>query len=71
MLMKIIIIFLTILYLILTIVANRIYKFIDQTGSILSTKKLIKLCIIGNICRVVSFIVLIIDVTFVLTFFLT
>ena len=69
--MKIIIIFLTILYLILTIVANRIYKFIDQTGSILSTKKLIKLCIIGNICRVVSFIVLIIDVTFVLTFFLT
>ena len=68
--MKIIIIFLTILYLILTIVANRIYKFIDQTGSTLSTKKLIKLCIIGNICRVVSFIVLIIDVTFVLTFFL-
>ena len=71
MLMKITIIFLTILYLILTIVANRIYKFIDQTGSTLSTKKLIKLCIIGNICRVVSFIVLIIDVTFVLTFFLT
>ena len=68
--MKITIIFLTILYLILTIVANRIYKFIDQTGSTLSTKKLIKLCIIGNICRVVSFIVLIIDVTFVLTFFL-
>ena len=71
MLMEITIIFLTILYLILTIVANRIYKFIDQTGSTLSTKKLIKLCIIGNICRVVSFIVLIIDVTFVLTFFLT
>ena len=71
MLMKVTIIFLTILYLILTIVANRIYKFIDQTGSTLSTKKLIKLCIIGNICRVVSFIVLIIDVTFVLTFFLT
>ena len=71
MLMKITIIFLTILYLILTIVANRIYKFIDQTGSTLSTKKLIKLCIIGNICRIVSFIVLIIDVTFVLTFFLT
>ena len=70
MLMEITIIFLTILYLILTIVANRIYKFIDQTGSTLSTKKLIKLCIIGNICRVVSFIVLIIDVTFVLTFFL-
>ena len=70
MLMKIIIIFLTILYLILTIVANRIYKFIDQTGSTLSTKKLIKLCIIGNICRVVSFVTLIIDVTFILTFFL-
>ena len=71
MLMKIIIIFLTILYLILTIVANRIYKFIDQTGSTLSTKKLIKLCIIGNICRVVSFITLIINVAFILTFFLT
>lgn len=69
MLMKITIIFLTILYLILTIVANRIYKFIDQTGSTLSTKKLIKLCIIGNICRVVSFVTLIIDVTFILTFF--
>lgn len=68
--MEITIIFLTILYLILTIVANRIYKFIDQTGSTLSTKKLIKLCIIGNICRVVSFVTLIIDVTFILTFFL-
>lgn len=68
--MKITIIFLTILYLILTIVANRIYKFIDQIGSTLSTKKLIKLCIIGNICRVVSFVTLIIDVTFILTFFL-
>lgn len=68
--MEITIIFLTILYLILTIVANRIYKFIDQTGSTLSTKKLIKLCIIGNICRVVSFVILIIDVTFILTFFL-
>ena len=68
--MKITIIFLTILYLILTIVANRIYKFIDQTGSTLSTKKLIKLCIIGNICRVISFVTLIIDVTFILTFLL-
>lgn len=68
--MEITIIFLIILYLILTIVANRIYKFIDQTGSTLSTKKLIKLCIIGNICRVVSFVTLIIDVTFILTFFL-
>ena len=68
--MEITIIFLTILYLILTIVANRIYKFIDQTGSTLSTKKLIKLCIIGNICRVVRFVTLIIDVTFILTFFL-
>ena len=68
--MEITIIFLIILYLILTIVANRIYKFIDQTGSILSTKKLIKLCIVGNICRVVSFVTLIIDVTFILTFLL-
>lgn len=70
MLMEITIISLTILYLILTIVANRIYKFIDQTGSTLSTKKLIKLCIVGNICRVVSFVTLIIDVTFILTFLL-
>lgn len=70
MLMEITIIFLTILYLILTIVANRIYKFIDQTGSTLSTKKLIKLCIIGNICRVVSFVTLIIDVIFILIFLL-
>ena len=68
--MEITIIFLIILYLILTIVANCIYKFIDQTGSILSTKKLIKLCIIGNICRVVSFVTLIIDFTFILIFFL-
>ena len=68
--MEITIIFLTILYLISTIVANYIYKFIAQTGSTLSTKKLIKLCIIGNICRVVSFVTLIIDVTFILTFFL-
>ena len=67
--MEITIIFLIILYLILTIVANRIYKFIDQTGSTLSTKKLIKLCIIGNICRVVSFVTLIIDVAFILAFF--
>ena len=70
MLMEITIIFLIILYLILTIVANRIYKFIDQTGSTLSTKKLIKLCIVGNICRVISFVTLIIDVTFILTFLL-
>ena len=69
--MKIAIIFLTTLYLILTVVANYIYKITGQIGPTLSTKKLIKLCIIGNICRVVSFIVLIIDVTFVLTFFLT
>lgn len=68
--MKITIIFLTILYLILTIVANYIYKFAGQIGPTLSTRKLIKLCIVGNICRVVSFVVLIIDVTFVLTFFL-
>lgn len=68
--MEITIIFLIILYLILTIVANRIYKFIDQTGSTLSIKKLIKLCIIGNICRVVSFVTLIIDFTFILIFFL-
>lgn len=67
--MEITIIFLIIFYLILTIVANCIYKFIDQTGSTLSTKKLIKLCIIGNICRVISFVTLIINVAFILTFF--
>ena len=69
--MKITIIFLTILYLIITVVANYIYKFTGQIGPTLSTRKLIKLCIVGNICRIVSFVVLIIDVTFVLTFFLT
>lgn len=68
--MKITIIFLTIFYLIITVVANYIYKFTGQIGPTLSTRKLIKLCIVENICRVVSFVVLIIDVTFVLTFFL-
>ena len=68
--MKITIIFLTILYLIITVVANYIYKFTGQIGPTLSTRKLIKLCIIGNICRVISFVTLIIDVTFILTFLL-
>ena len=67
--MKITIIILTILYLILTIVANYIYRLMGQHGTEFSTKKFIKVDIIGNVCRVVSFAVLIIDVAFILAFF--
>ena len=67
--MKITIIILTILYLILTIVANYIYKFMGQHGTEFSTKKFVKVGTIGDICRVVSFAVLIIDVAFILAFF--
>ena len=69
MLMKTVIIFLTILYLILTIVANYIYIFMGQHGLELSTKKFVKIGTIKDICRVVSFAVLIIDVVFILAFF--
>ena len=67
--MKITIIILTILYLILTIVANYIYKFMGQHGAKFSTKKFIKVGTIGDICRVVGSAVLIIDVVFILAFF--
>ena len=67
--MKITIIILTILYLILTIVANYIYKFIGQHGTEFSTKKFIKVGTIGDVCRVVGCAVLIIDVAFILAFF--
>ena len=67
--MKITIIILTILYLILVIIANYIYKLTGQHGTEFSTKKFVKVGTIGDICRVVSFAVLIIDVAFILAFF--
>lgn len=67
--MKITIIILTILYLILVIIANYIYKLMGQRGTEFSTKKFVKVGTIGDICRVVSFAVLIIDVAFILAFF--
>lgn len=67
--MKITIIILTILYLILVIIANYIYKLMGQHGTEFSTKKFVKIGTIGDICRVVSFAVLIIDVAFILAFF--
>ena len=67
--MKITIIILTILYLILVIIANYIYKLMGQHGTEFSTKKFVKIGTIGDICRVVSFAVLIIDIAFILAFF--
>ena len=67
--MKITIIILTILYLILTIIANYIYKFMGQHGTEFSTKKFIKVGTIREICMVVSFAILIIDIAFILAFF--
>lgn len=67
--MKITIIILTILYLILVIIANYIYKLMGQHGTEFSTKKFVKVGTIGDICRVVSFAVLIIDIAFILAFF--
>lgn len=67
--MKITIIILTIFYLILVIIANHIYKLMGQHGTEFSTKKFVKVGTIGDICRVVSFAVLIIDVAFILAFF--
>lgn len=67
--MKITIIILTILYLILVIIANYIYKLMGQHSTEFSTKKFVKVGTIGDICRVVSFAVLIIDVAFILAFF--
>ena len=70
MLMKAAIIFLTILYLILTIVAHLIYNYTSQMGHILSSKEIIRLCLTENICKVISYAVLIIDATFILAFLL-
>ena len=67
--MKITIIILTILYLILVIISNYIYKLMGWHGTEFSTKKFVKVGTIGDICRVVSFAVLIIDVAFILAFF--
>ena len=67
--MKITIIILTILYLILTIVANYIYKFMGQHGTEFSTKKFDQVYTIGNICKVISYAILIIDIAFILAFF--
>lgn len=67
--MKITIIILTIFYLILVIIANYIYKLMGQHGTEFSTKKFVKVGTIVDICRVVSFAVLIIDVAFILAFF--
>lgn len=67
--MKITIIILTIFYLILVIIANYIYKLMGQYDTEFSTKKFVKVGTIGDICRVVSFAVLIIDVAFILAFF--
>ena len=68
--MKVTIIFLTILYLILTIVADLIYNYTSQMGHILSSKEITKLCLTENICKVISYAVLIIDAAFILAFLL-
>ena len=70
MLMKVTIIFLTILYLILTIVADLIYNYTSRMGHILSSKEITRLCLTENICKVISYAVLIIDATFILAFLL-
>ena len=67
--MEITIIILTIIYFILVMIANYIYKLMGQHGAEFSTKKFVKVGTIGDICRVVSFAVLIIDVAFILAFF--
>ena len=68
--MKTIIIFLTILYLILIIVAHLIYNYTSRMGHILSSKEIIRLCLTMNICKVISYAVLIIDAAFILAFLL-
>ena len=70
MLMKTTIIFLTILYLILTIVAHLIYNYTIRMGHILSSKEITRLCLTENICKVISYAVLIIDAAFILAFLL-
>lgn len=70
MLMKTIIIFLTILYLILIIVAHLIYNYTVRMGHVLSSKEIVRLCLTENICKVISYAVLIIDAAFILAFLL-
>ena len=68
--MKITIILLTIIYLILTIIAIYIDKYVFQIGQALSTKEFVRLCSIRDIYKIISSIVLIVDIAFVLAFFL-
>ena len=68
--MKTIIIFLTILYLILIIVAHLIYNYTIRMGHVLSSKEIVRLCLTENICKVISYAVLIIDAAFILAFLL-
>lgn len=68
--MKTTIIFLTILYLILIIVAHLIYNYTVRMGHILSSKEIVRLCLTENICKVISYAVLIIDAAFILAFLL-
>ncbi len=68
--MKITIILLTIIYLILTIIAIYIDKYVFQIGQTLSTKEFVRLCNIRDIYRVISNIILIVDIAFILAFFL-
>ena len=70
MLMKTTIIFLTILYLILIIVAHLIYNYTVRMGHVLSSKEIVRLCLTENICKVISYAVLIIDTAFILAFLL-
>ena len=70
MLMKTIIISLTILYLILIIVAHLIYNYTVRMGHVLSSKEIVRLCLTENICKVISYAVLIIDAAFILAFLL-
>ena len=70
MLMKTIIIFLTILYLILIIVAHLIYNYTVRMGHVLSSKEIVRLYLTENICKVISYAVLIIDAAFILAFLL-
>ena len=70
MLMKTTIIFLTIIYLILIIVAHLIYNYTIRMGHILSSKEIIRLCLTVNICKVISYAILIIDIAFILAFLL-
>ena len=64
------IIFLTIIYLILIIAAHLIYNYTGKMGSALSTKEVARLYTTMNICKVISYTVLIIDAAFILAFLL-